>query len=205
MRRALTTRAHEPKPGQLELAPGGTLLLDEIGEVPLSLQVKLLTCLEDKEFLRLGGRKKVKIDGRIIAATNKNLYRAVDENNFRKDLLYRINTSTIRVPSLRERLEDIPVLVKELIPGLAQNLSVPAPASVSVEAIERLCSHDWPGNVRELKSVLEHAVKIARGKTITPSMIRLGQEAVSQEVSEEVEGLDYRSHRPIGYGPRQRD
>ena len=191
--------AHDPKPGQLEMALGGTLFLDEIGEVPFNLQAKLLKCLEDKEFLRLGGRKKIKIDARIIAATNKDLYREADENNFRRDLLYRINGSTIGVPSLRERLEDIPVLVRELIPELAQELSVPAPTAVTPETMEGLSRYEWPGNVRELKNVLQRAVKVARGRPVTPSMLKLGQERVSEEASEEGEGLEDRSYRPMGY------
>lgn len=190
-------KAHDRKRGQLELAEGGTLLLDEIGDFPRDLQPKLLTFLDDMEFTRLGGTKKIKIDSRIIAATNQEVYHEREQGNFRRDLFFRLNVHLIRVPPLRERTEDIPVLVKELIPTLAKELSVSAPTAVTPEAIESLSRYNWPGNVRELRNILERAVGISRGEPITTDMLKFGDEPKSEEEAQKGIGQGDKSSLPL--------
>ena len=160
------TGAHGRKRGLLELAEGGTLLLNEIGELTLSLQSKLLTFLDTRSFLRVGGTRSITVNARIIAATNKSLDAEVAEGRFLSPLLYRLNVLVIRVPPLRERIEDIPVLVEEIIARLAvdlQLISLPAIAPASVIA---LSGYDWPGNVRELRNVIERALILSDGKKL---------------------------------------
>jgi DNA-binding NtrC family response regulator len=157
------TSADTSKPGLFELADGGTLFLDEIGELSPSLQVKLLRVLETHSFFRVGGVKQVKVDIRLVAATNKRLQQEVEENRFRQDLLYRINTVTVEIPPLRERRDDIPLLVDHFV----QKAASKSPATVSAEAMELLCEYRWPGNVRELKNVVERALVLATNGQIT--------------------------------------
>ncbi len=151
------TGAHERKLGQIELAKGGTLFLDEIGELSPSIQKKFLRFLQEREILRVGGSARVKVDVRIIAATNRDLNSEVREGNFREDLFYRINVVTIRIPPLRERKDDIPLLATHFLNkfSVANNKTV---VSLDTEVLESLIEHDWPGNVRELENVIERAV-----------------------------------------------
>src|SRR5262249_12691688 len=139
------TNADSSKPGLFELADHGTLFLDEIGELSQRLQVKLLRVLETKSFFRVGGTRQAKVDIRLVAATNKNLLEEVQENRFRQDLLYRINTIVIEIPPLRERTEDIPLLVEHFIGLTVGQRNV----TVSAAAIDVLCEYQWPGNARE--------------------------------------------------------
>jgi DNA-binding NtrC family response regulator len=157
------TSADTSKPGLFELADGGTLFLDEIGELSPRLQVKLLRVLETHSFFRVGGVKQVKVDFRLVAATNKILQQELEENRFRQDLLYRINTVTVEIPPLRERRDDIPLLVDHFL----QKAALKSPATVSAEAMEILCEYRWPGNVRELKNVVERALVLASNGQIT--------------------------------------
>ncbi len=157
------TGADTAKPGLFELADRGTLFLDEIGELSPRLQVKLLRVLETKSFFRVGGTKQVKVDIRLVAATNKNLMSEVEENRFRQDLLYRINTLTIEIPPLRERTDDIPLLAEYFAGRLASQGLV----TISEDALDRLCQYHWPGNVRELRNVMERAVILTTGGRIT--------------------------------------
>lgn len=158
------TSADSSKPGLFELADRGTLFLDEIGELSQRLQVKLLRVLETKSFFRVGGTKQVKVDIRLVAATNKNLSEEVHENRFRQDLLYRINTIVVEIPPLRDRTDDIPLLVEHFTGMMMGQRNV----TVSPAAIEVLCEYDWPGNVRELKNVVERALVLATEGQITP-------------------------------------
>jgi len=151
------TSADSSKPGLFELADQGTLFLDEIGELSPRLQVKLLRVLETRTFFRVGGVKQVKVDFRLVAATNKNLHEEVQENRFRQDLLYRINTVTVEIPPLRERKDDVPILVEHFLKNAANKIS----ASVSLEAMELMSEYAWPGNVRELRNVIERALVLA--------------------------------------------
>ena len=161
------TNADSSKPGLFELADRGTLFLDEIGELSQRLQVKLLRVLETKSFFRVGGTKQVKVDIRLVAATNKNLSQEVQENRFRQDLLYRVNTVVVEIPPLRERTDDIPLLVEHFTtPVVGQRRLTVSPA-----VMELLCEYHWPGNVRELKNVVERALVLASEGQITPECL----------------------------------
>ncbi len=151
--------------GRFEQADGGTLLLDEIGEIPLSVQVKLLRVLESGELQRLGGRETIEVDVRVIAATNRDLRAEVRAGRFRQDLFYRLNVFHIPVPSLSQRREDIPLLVDHFLARFAERHDRDV-RSLSAEAMEALMAHDWPGNVRELEHTIERAVLLARSAEI---------------------------------------
>jgi PAS domain S-box-containing protein len=153
------------KPGRFELADGGTIFLDEIGELPPELQVKLLRAIQESEFERLGGSKTIKVDVRIIAATNRNLKQEVEDGIFREDLWYRLNVYPITMPPLRQRKEDIPLLVEHFVSTYAKK-SGKTISSVSPRAIQSLQSHSWPGNVRELANVIERAVIHTSGSVL---------------------------------------
>jgi len=158
------TDAYIQKRGRFELADEGTLFLDEIRDIPLSTQVKLLRVLQEGEFERVGGEETIKVDARIIAATNQNLAQAIKEKRFREDLFYRLNVVSLDLPPLRERKEDIPLLAQYILKKYrVTNRSV---EGISKEALERLVSYPWPGNVRELENTLERAVILARGPLI---------------------------------------
>ena len=159
------TGAAATKRGVFEQADGGTLFLDEIGEMGLETQVKFLRVLEEHEFTRLGGDKTFHVDVRVIAATNKYLEGAVQDNTFRADLYYRINRFPLPVPPLRNRREDIPLLVKAFISEFSKEHNKPL-TNVTPEAMEYLKNADWPGNIRELRNVLETAVILASSHTI---------------------------------------
>jgi len=158
------TGAHERKAGRFELADGGTLFLDEIGELPLPLQAKLLRALQERSFERVGGVKTIQVDVRIIAATNRDLAKEMQAGRFREDLYYRLNVFPIRVPPLRERREDIPLLVQHF---LQRTGNYGRNKSVTPAVMERLVNYAWPGNVRELQNVVERMAIISAGQEIT--------------------------------------
>jgi transcriptional regulator with GAF, ATPase, and Fis domain len=143
--------------GRFEAANHGTLFLDEIGDVPLSLQPKLLRVLQEREFERLGSARTLRVDVRVIAATNKNLSELVAERTFRSDLFYRLNVFPITLPPLRDRREDIPGLVRHFVGNAAASMQRPI-RTIPCEAMQTLMDHHWPGNVRELQNVIERAV-----------------------------------------------
>jgi DNA-binding NtrC family response regulator len=159
------TGAHGRKLGQIELSHGGTLFLDEIGELPFDVQKKFLRFLQEREFLRMGGKQRIQVDVRIIAATNRDLQRDVQRGAFREDLFYRLNVVAIRVPPLRERREDVPLLVSHFLRRFneANHKLVTA---VEPAAMDALVRHRWPGNVRELENAIERAVVVCPGDTI---------------------------------------
>jgi chemotaxis protein methyltransferase CheR len=159
------TGADARRPGRFEIAHGGTLFLDEVGEFPLDLQSKLLRVLEEGEFERVGGSHTLKVDVRVIAATNRNLEEAVRKGDFRSDLYYRLNIFPITLPPLRERNEDIPILVTHLVRHLSQKLGKTID-SISQDTMTKLCNYPWPGNVRELRNVIERAVIITPGSQL---------------------------------------
>jgi transcriptional regulator with GAF, ATPase, and Fis domain len=148
--------------GRFEIAKGGTIFLDEVGELPLDLQAKLLRVLEEGEFERVGGSHTIKVDVRVIAATNRNLEEAVRKGTFRSDLYYRLNIFPITVPPLRERIGDIPILVTHLVRQLSQKLGKTI-ESIGYDSMAKLKNYPWPGNVRELRNVIERAVIITQG------------------------------------------
>jgi PAS domain S-box-containing protein len=161
------------KRGLLELAEGGTLLLNEIGELSVPLQAKLLTFLDTRKFTRVGGEKEVSVNVRLIAATNRDLADEVEKGGFRKDLFYRINVMAIKVPPLRERRQDIPILVQEMLSQLCEELHVSSFPIVDASTMERLKKYNWPGNVRELRNVLERSLILSEGKEVTLGNIEL--------------------------------
>ena len=162
--------------GKFEIAAGGTLFLDEIGDISLKLQLDLLRVLDVREFRRVGGSQLVKVDARIIAATNRDLKKLVESGTFREDLYYRLNVIPVTLPPLRERKEDIPLLAEFFLAQFSAEMRKPLEA-VSAEALEILMAHDWPGNVRELRNVLERGAVLARGPIITPIELELVQPA----------------------------
>ncbi|MBI4667448.1 MAG: sigma-54-dependent Fis family transcriptional regulator [Nitrospinae bacterium] len=159
------TGAVAQRKGRFELADRGTLFLDEIGEIPLSIQVKLLRVIQEREFERLGGTKTIKTDTRIISATNRNLKEEVEKGNFREDLYYRLNVITIEAPTLREHKQDIPTLAYHFLNRAAAEAGKEI-NSVSDTALAALAAYDWPGNVRELQNIMERAVVLCRGVAI---------------------------------------
>jgi len=160
--RGAFTGAQERRIGRFELADGGTIFLDEIGELPLETQVKLLRVLQEREFERLGGRRTLRVDVRVIAATNRDLPKAIAEGSFRQDLYYRLNVFPLRIPPLRERGDDIPLLVQYFARRYAGKIGRPI-ARVPRETMARLVAYPWPGNVRELENVIERAVILSTG------------------------------------------
>ncbi len=170
--RGAFTGAITSKPGKFELADKGTLFLDEIGDVPLSTQVKLLRVLQEREFERLGGTRTLKVDVRLIAATNRDLRAALENGTFRQDLYYRLNVVPIDIAPLRERKEDIPELVKLFLARFSAS-SGNAVTGVSPEALRMLVQYHWPGNVRELQNVMERACALATHPVLTADDIRL--------------------------------
>ena len=161
------TGAHDRKPGRLELADRGTLFLDEIGDLSLVAQAKLLRVLEDRRFERLGGQKSVQVDFRLISATNRPLDQFVRDARFREDLYYRVNAFAIRLPSLRERPNDIPVLASRFLARYCAANGLPLDAKAfSAEAMTQLQAYSWPGNIRELESTVSRAALSAPGRVI---------------------------------------
>ena len=161
------TGAERDKPGRFSDAEGGTIFLDEIGDLPLALQAKLLRVLEDREFYPLGSRRTRKVDVRIISATNRQLKDLVDRGLFREDLFYRLNVMRIELPPLRKRRGDLPLLIRHIARSLCAARAV-APPAISKTAMQILLNYDYPGNVRELENILEHALIISREVIIQP-------------------------------------
>jgi len=159
------TGAEKDKPGRFQEADGGTIFLDEIGDLPLSLQAKLLRVLEDKEFYPLGSRKTTKVDVRIISATNQNLGQLVAEKRFREDLFYRLNVMRLDLPPLKERRGDIPLLISHILKRLCATRDTMV-EKFSNDAMEVLLNYDYPGNVRELENIIEHALIVCQDKII---------------------------------------
>jgi transcriptional regulator with PAS, ATPase and Fis domain len=156
------TGADQQKKGKIELANGGTVFLDEIGDVSQELQTKLLRFLQEREFDRVGGTRPIKVDVRIIAATNRDLDDAVKEGRFRQDLYHRLNVVPITLAGLRERTEDIPILAHYFMDRYAKEAKKSF-SEIDADALKQLCAYDWPGNVRELGNVIERAVVLGRG------------------------------------------
>ena len=177
------TGASERRRGRFEMADGGTLFLDEIGEILPAVQVKILRVLEEHRFERVGGQQTLEVDVRLIAATNRNLRRMVEEGQFREDLFFRLNVVSVVLPPLRERAGDIPLLVDRFLKELAEENHRPAPA-LAPEVMDVLVSYAWPGNVRELRNAIERMVVLGRGDRLTlrdlPPPIRPAAAAMTQ-------------------------
>ncbi|HEY3353516.1 MAG TPA: sigma-54 dependent transcriptional regulator [Polyangia bacterium] len=166
--RGAFTDAHSTKRGLLELADGGTVVLDEIGEIPLAVQVKLLRCIEEKRFRRVGGLRDFEVDVRIIATTNRDLKGAVAAGRFREDLYFRLKVFPLLLPSLRQRREDIPLLSAHFVEQMNQRFTKSL-KGISPAALQLMLSYEWPGNVRELRNVIERGVLLAQGDQILPT------------------------------------
>jgi two-component system response regulator PilR (NtrC family) len=164
------TGAVYPKKGLFELADKGTIFFDEIGNIPMETQAKLLRVIQEREFMRLGGVEMIKVDVRIIAATNVDLRRMMEEGRFREDLYYRLHVITVQLPSLRERKEDIPLLVQHFLEKYGVENTKPG-LELTPDALDLLLDHDWPGNVRELENVIERAVVLSSGAKIDASLV----------------------------------
>ncbi len=167
---AFTGANQKGKIGLFELADQGTIFLDEIGDMPLHMQAKLLRVLQEKEITKVGGANSIKIDARVISATNKNLNKMVKEGSFREDLFYRLNVIEIQLPRLKDRFEDIPILINHFLKEFA-NKNGRNIKAIDTEAIKILLNYDWPGNIRELMNVVEHMVVISDTEKIYKSSI----------------------------------
>jgi DNA-binding NtrC family response regulator len=157
------TGAMTAKPGRFELANGGTLFLDEIGDITPAVQVKLLRVLQERQFERLGGTRSIEVDVRLVAATNQDLHKLIEEGQFREDLYYRLNVVPIRLPPLRARKEDIPPLVAHFMERFHAGVK-----SISPAAMQLLVDYQWPGNIRELENTIERVVILSKGDSVTP-------------------------------------
>ncbi|HEX9436832.1 MAG TPA: sigma-54 dependent transcriptional regulator [Candidatus Limnocylindria bacterium] len=186
------TGALTQRRGRFELADKGTIFLDEIGEMSLQTQTKLLRVLQDRKIERVGSAIPIKVDIRVICATNKDLQKQVEQNRFRDDLFYRLNVINIHMPPLRDRKEDIPALVEHFLAKHRYSATA-QPAAISEEALRRLMEYDWPGNVRELENVVERAVVLSRGQIITSRELPFGDHEGDHEDGEGIEVATERS------------
>jgi two-component system, NtrC family, response regulator AtoC len=184
------TGAHQLKKGKMELAHGGTVFLDEVGDISAELQTKLLRFLQEREFERVGGNQAIHVDVRVIAATNGDLSSNIKEGRFREDLYYRLNVIAISLPPLRERREDIPVLGKHFLRRSAAETKKNF-TGIEADAEAKLVAHEWPGNVRELANVIERAVVLGQGPEVT--LDDLPPRIVYSEAERTSEGLSYRA------------
>ncbi|MFQ6113654.1 MAG: sigma 54-interacting transcriptional regulator, partial [bacterium] len=175
------TGATTGKKGRFELADSGTIFLDEVGELPLETQTKLLRVLQEQEFERVGGTQTLKVNVRVIAATNHNLEEAVKHGAFRADLFYRLNIFPVHIPALRDRIDDIPLLINYFVRKFSGRIGKRI-ESLSSETLEKLISYDWPGNVRELANILERAVILCDGGVLRPEHIGI---SIPRSVAEE--------------------
>lgn len=173
------TGAFAQKLGRFELAHKGTLFLDEIGEIPLELQSKLLRAIQEQELERVGGNRTIRVDIRLVAATNRNLKEMVDEGKFRSDLYYRLNVFPLSVPPLRERQRDIPLLIRHFAQKYARRLNR-AIEEIPTSTIEALTKYDWPGNIRELQHIIERSVILTSGRLLHVAIPQSTQTGVVQ-------------------------
>jgi two-component system, NtrC family, response regulator AtoC len=173
------TGAVARRPGRFELADGGTLFLDEVGDLPMEVQIKLLRTLQEREFERVGGHETLQVDVRVISATNRDLEEMIEEGTFREDLYYRLNVFPIHLPPLRERLEDLEVLVEHFIAKFSRNARRGI-RGCSPEAMAKLRGYAWPGNVRELENIIERAMILATGSAIDAGDLDFGRRAQTQ-------------------------
>ena len=189
--RGAFTGAQQAKPGQIELASGGVLFLDEVTEMTPAAQAKFLRVLQEREFVRLGGTRPVKVNVRVIAATNRDLHEAVVQRQFRADLYYRLNVFDIYVPPLRQRPEDIPALVA----GFLREFDHTAGRDIAItpDAMQALLQHDWPGNVRELRNVIERATIVCDDESIRPEDLSLWSASPAPVDSTDLEVIERRT------------
>ena len=190
------TGAISQKIGRMELADGGTLFLDEVGEIPLELQPKLLRVLQDQEFERLGSNRTIKVDMRVVAATNRNLAERIAQNQFRSDLYYRLSVFPILVPPLRERKEEIPLLVRYFVRQISLRMDRHV-ESIPPGAMDALLHWHWPGNVRELENLMERSVILSEGGVLRVPVSELQALTVPPESELANQNLDYAERQHI--------
>jgi PAS domain S-box-containing protein len=194
--RGAFTGAVQQKKGRFELANRGTIFLDEVGELPLESQVKLLRVLQEQEFERVGGIQTVRVDARVIAATNRDLGAEVERGAFRSDLLFRLNIFPIRVPSLRDRRDDIPILARHFVREFASRMGRPVDR-IDARALDQLVAYKWPGNVRELANILERAVILCDGPVLQSAHLGLPSSRAAAIASDDVVSLEEAERRHI--------
>ncbi|MEZ4367593.1 MAG: sigma-54 dependent transcriptional regulator [Kofleriaceae bacterium] len=168
------TGAMQRRPGRFELADGGTLFLDEVGDLPMEVQIKLLRTLQEREFERVGGAETIKVDVRVVSATNRDLEQMIEAGQFREDLYYRLNVFPIVLPPLRERVGDVAVLAGHFVAKFARQMGTPA-HPLADDAVARLAEYAWPGNVRELENIIERAMILARGQPVAAAHLDFGR------------------------------
>jgi len=190
--------------GRFELANRGTVFLDEVGEIPLELQPKLLRVLQEREFERLGSTRTLRTDARLIAATNRDLAALADEQKFRQDLFYRLNVFPIHVPPLRERREDIPMLVRHFAQQFARRMKKNV-ENISTETMDALTRYDWPGNIRELQNLIERAVILSTRPTLDVAVPALNGRRVEPAVASDTGRRAFASAAPVGRPTHGRD
>ncbi|MGC2424128.1 MAG: sigma-54 dependent transcriptional regulator [Nitrospirota bacterium] len=190
------TGADSTRPGLLEFANGGTFFLDEIGEMGINLQAKLLRVLQERQFRRVGGRKMIDVDIRLIAATNRDLEEGVRKGTFREDLYYRLNVISIKLPPLRERVGDVPMLADHFLREFT-NSSSGGPTGIAPEAMKLLEEYGWPGNVRELQNVLSRAVTLCTGEIITPEDLPEHIRNSAKRQAPAIEGLSFKESKKL--------
>jgi formate hydrogenlyase transcriptional activator len=169
--------------GRFEQADGGTLFLDEVGDIPLSLQTKLLRVLQEREIERVGSTRTIRVDFRLVAATNRDLATMISDKQFRSDLYYRLNVFPIVSPALRERRDDVPLLVSDFTKRFARRMSRPI-HTIPVETMDALIKYDWPGNVRELEHFIERSVILSRGETLEAPIAELARPGPASSLDE---------------------
>jgi transcriptional regulator with GAF, ATPase, and Fis domain len=194
--RGAFTGAVAQKKGRFELANRGTIFLDEVAELPLETQTKLLRVLQEQEFERVGGSQTIKVDVRVIAATNRDLSEAVKNGSFRVDLYYRLNVFPIKVPPLRQRKEDIPLLAAYFVRKFSERMGKRI-EGISGEATGQMQNYHWPGNVRELANILEHGVILCQGTVLQERHIGLSRRADAAETSSSLPTLEEAERRLI--------
>jgi two-component system, NtrC family, response regulator AtoC len=184
------TDARTQKKGLFEVADGGTVFLDEVGDMPPKLQAKLLHFLENRKFRRVGGTREITVDVRVIAATNRNIEKAIGEGAFREDLLYRLNVVPIYLPPLRERGDDVELLAQHFTSQFCREFKKPI-TGIDEAAYAKLRRYTWPGNVRELRNAIERAVLLSKGETLKPDDLMLGRsDSTAPDAAGDLAGLD---------------
>ena len=174
------TGAASARPGRFELADTGTLFLDEVGDLPMEVQIKLLRALQEREFERVGGTQTIKVDVRVVSATNRNLETMIEDGSFREDLYYRLNVFPVNLPPLRDRLGDLPALVDHFVAKFTRNAGGRV-SGCSAEGIAKLSQYHWPGNVRELENIIERAMIVTRGPMIEANDLNFGRRATASQ------------------------
>ncbi len=180
-RKGAFTGAEQDRDGFFQAAHGGTLFLDEVGELPLPMQVKLLRAIQEKRVRKVGATAEEPVDVRIISATHQNLADGVAAGMFRQDLYFRLNVIDLRMPPLRERPEDVPLIAQAILERIAEQAGAAAAPSLSPAALEELMAYDFPGNIRELENILERATALLSGDSIEPDDLRLRAVALDDE------------------------